>query len=567
MITKSFHTLRNLAVLLMLLACVTSLAGCGGGGGGGGQGSVGSISTAPTVTLPTAPAPSTPASTASALNVGQLPTYPTSPPPKIGGTAKPKSASATGTSIVLYPGWNEISFPFAQLQSASGFTYQLYTYAQGAFIAVDPVNNPAAVDTRFGYLAYTLYGETVTVSGTDNTGQVNAVPLVQGWNLLGCPSATSLPYASMSASRLGVTRVLDEVASLGLTPSATWLLQYTYGWLQGMMLFENILESGATLPTTRGRWLFVWQDTTLNLNVAPPVSRPTITSLSTSSVTADQALTINGSGFATADVGAVTIGGILVPPSSITGWTDTTITLTVPPGAASGFVVVFVNGFPSNRVSVTAGGSGPVNGTASLTGLVQDASSGAALSGAQVLLDSGQTAVTDAGGAFSIDNIPAGDHFVMVSRLGYNVGSGTFTFVANTPKSVLVTLTALSTGGGGGGGGTGGGGGASTGTLYVNAYPYTYGGDRYYVSNITVSEYNNYARRWSQSWYQDLGESYWSLTCSSATVGAWYVVRITYKNAAGSTLTGSWDVKLNSSSQTVTRYGPYSKMQEVPATR
>ena len=474
-------------------------------------------------------------------------------------------AAANSTSITLAPGWNEISFPFARLQSASGFTYQMYTYAQGSFLAIDPVNNPTAIDTRFAYLAYSDLGETVTVSGTDNTGLVSAIPLVQGWNLIGCPSSSSLPYAAMSASRLGVTQVLDEVASFGLTPSATWLLNYVYGWDQGMLLFEDMLATGATLPTTRGRWLFAWQDTTLNLNVVPPVPVPTITSLSAYALTAGQSLTISGSGFGTADVGAVTIGGVLVPPTSITSWTATSIGLTVPPGIDNGYVVVYVSGYPSNRVAVTTSGSGPVNGTSSLSGQVQDSSTGAALSDAQVLIDSGQSALTDASGNFSISNIPAGDHFVMVTHLGYTVGSATFTFVANTPKTVLVTLTLLSSGGGGGGGGTGGGGGSSSGTIYVTAYPYSSGGSRYYVSNISVSEYNNYSHRWSQSWYQDLGETYWTLSCSGATVGAWYVVHITYKNASGSTLTGSWDVKLDSSYQSVTHYGPYSKLQEVPS--
>lgn len=567
MITTALKTLSRFALILFVLTGFSALAGCGAGGGG----SVGNIPPVPTITAPDIPVVNAPTQgptvvsngTAVALNAQAPPTAPSSRPPLVTGAkaTRARTQSAGAVTLQLSPGWNQISFPFSSLQSASGFTYQLYTFAQGSFIAVDPVNTPGVIDTRFGYLAYSDFGEVVTVNGPANTGQVTEVPLVQGWNLVGCPSSSNLPYARMSARRLGVTRVLDEVATMSMNPDATWILQYAYGYNQGMMLFDDLLGAGAALPTTQSRWVFAWQDTTLNLNVVPPTPLPAITSLSTSSLTPGQALTINGSGFGTSDVGAVTLGGVLVPPSSITSWTATAISLTIPAGAVSGYAVVFVNGFPSNRVSVTSGGGGG-GGLSSLSGQVQD-TSGNPLSGAQILMDSGQFAVSDANGSFSIANIPPGDHLVMVTRLGYNVGSGTFTFVANVNKTVLVQLSPLSGGGGGGGGGTGGGGGATQGTLYVKAYPYT-SGVRYHVSNITVSEYNNYSRRWSQSWYQDLGETYWSLTCSSAPVGAWYVIRITYKHPTnGSTLSGSWYAKLDSTSQTETHYGPYSKMVEV----
>ncbi|NDD28674.1 MAG: hypothetical protein EB084_10460 [Proteobacteria bacterium] len=552
-------TLRRLLVALAaLLGLGFGLVGCGGGGGSSvGMPAMPSVSIPSVSTTDTTPPANTntggPAvvngGTASALNPGTTPSLPSLPPPrsaKKAASGAKTSPNASSVTISLAPGWSLISFPFGHLQSASGFTYQLYTFAQGTFIAVDPQVSPASVDTRYAYLAYTDTSETVTVTGTANDGSVTSVPLVQGWNLLGCPSALPLSWSNMSATRLHINRVIEEVATFNLNPSDTWLYQQAFQISGSVVSVTDILAPQAAISPQGGYWMFVWQDATLNLNVTAPATHPAIASLSTATLTAGQPLTISGSGFGSAASGSVTLGGLSVSDNAVTSWSDTSIQLTIPPGVSSGNVVVFAGSYPSNRVAETSAG-GPSTGTATLTGLVQS-SAGAPLSGAQIFVDSGQMGVSASDGTFTVTDIPAGEHLVLYTRLGYNVGSGITTFASGETKSVLVSLSTHS----GGGGGT-----STSGTLYVNAYPWSSGGVSWYPSRIEVDAYDG-SKYWYNTWGSNIGEV--TLTCSSATVGAYYTVYITFTNPnTGDTVTGTWSVQLATSSQTVTHYGPYSK--------
>lgn len=575
-------TLRYIRSIMVLALIIAVTSGCGGGGGGGSVGT-----SIPNVTPPSVPTPITststittpnltgdatptpspsPSATATpgpgtinngtqqALNPAAPPSFPSAPPPLLSNTKSAVKDASTSTPIALLQGWNLISFPFAQLTSASGFTHALYTYNLGTFTAVDPVNSPSSVDTRLAYLAYADESTVVTVAGTANTGQIGSVSLVQGWNMVGCPYADNLQWANMSATRMGVTRALDEVATASQAPDSSWLSRYAYGLIGGTVAGDDILAPGDALIYSTGRWLFVWQDMELNLGTAPPQPPPQIVSLSESTLTAGDTLTINGSGFATSDAGTVTIGGIGVPPTSITSWSASTIVLTVPDGIQSGNLIVFVNLYPSNRIPVTTGSGGSSGADATLIGLVQD-NAGNPLAGTQILIDSGQSAVADSGGNFTITDIPAGDHLVIASHIGNNVGKGVISFGAGQTKSVLVTLSPVS--GGSGGGGSGGGGSTQHGALTAIGYPFTSGGAHWYVSQIIISEYGNYSNRWTNNWFEDTGDTYHSVTADNAVVGRTYVVRMTWKNANnGSTQSGFWYVKLDSTSQTDTHYNP-----------
>ncbi len=551
-------------MLLGLLLVITSTAGCGGGGGGGV-----SVPNVPTVAVPSlnststsvATLPSGPtvvnSGTQQALDPAQPPITPSTPPPSL---ALPTVTAVRGANTVatlpLTAGWNIVSFPFAKLQSASGFTHEVYAYTLGTFTAYDPVNNPSSIDTRLAYLAYADQDTQVVVGGIPNTGQLTTTTLTQGWNLIGCPASNSLPWSNMTATRAGVTRALEEVATASQTPDSSWLLRYAFGTADGVPVGEDILTQGDAMLYGQGRWLFVWQGMDLNLNVAPPQPAPSIASLSASSFNAGDSLTISGTGFATSDAGTITIGGQLVPVSDITSWSNSQIVLTVPVGALSGNLIVFINRFPSNRVAVTVGNTGGTTAsttTATITGLCED-TSGNVLPGTQVMVDSGQYAVSDANGNYTIGDIPPGDHLVIATHIGNNVGTGQFTLSAGVTTRVLVQLAPLSQTGSGSGGSPGG---TQSGTLDVVAYPYDVGSVRWFVHEIQISEYGNYSNRWTQYW-DDLGQSSFDLTADSAVVGRDYVVHVTWEdtNDASQQQTGTWYVTLYNSSETKYYYGP-----------
>jgi len=86
------------------------------------------------------------------------------------------------------------------------------------------------------------------------------------------------------------------------------------------------------------------------LTVPLPGAGPTITSLGSSSALAGQSVAINGLNFGPSQGnGQVTFNGV---PGAVTSWSTSTIIATVPVGASTGPVLVWLNSQPSNGLSV-----------------------------------------------------------------------------------------------------------------------------------------------------------------------------------------------------------------------
>jgi len=520
------------SVALLSLLIVLLVSGCGGGGGPSvaplsdfGINDVGSGGSPSGGGSNGGSASSVPAS----LNPVSPPAAPSSPPPLIGSTLLGRTAGPRDVSVTinLPQGYSLVSFPFAQVTSVSGLTRRLYAYANGDFQSIDPVHTPSSVDPRIAYIAYADNAQTVTVTGVANSGSVSSLALVQGWNLVGCPSQSAIPFSRASFTRDGLTRVVEEATSISLSPSDVWLTQQGYTFSSSDFNFVD-LQGGGGFQPRGGLWVFAWQEVSLNFNPIVPGAPPQITSLSTNLVSPGDALTINGSGFTSPESGLVVNVGGRPATGLVTVTGSTKITLEVPGAAASGSVVVYVNGYPSNRASiiVNGGGSGDVG---TLYGQVQNGS-GTPLQGCQITLDTGQSDVSDSSGSFRIDNIPAGEHAVFATLLGYRTATGLVTILAGQQRSALVTLSA----GSGGGGGGGGGGGTTTGNLYVVAKA-TFGG--YYPIRVQANEYGAYGTRWDTSTLSDSFRSELQLTCSGATVGKDYTIRVTWSNGSSQTAT------------------------------
>lgn len=533
----SHSVLRVLAIVLLMAAWLV-IPGCGGGGGGGGTGPAPTSSTGGGGGGATNP-----------LSPAAAPGAPGSIPPPVVGPSR-VGAEAAGDSAVTYnfpAGWSMVSFPLASVTSASGFTYQLYSYQGTGYVLVDPVASPGQLDTTRAYWAYFDAPATVTVNGPANTGAVTTVRLQSGWNLLGCPSTAQLPTRNMTVTRqAGATKVVEEAANSALNAGSAWIYQYL--WVlsgSGSYVTHDLTGLTAALQPKGGHWLFAWTDADLNLNVAPPSPVPTISSLSTTTLAAGSTVDINGSGFGDAAAGLVVVNGVSIPTANIQSWSASLVRFTVPTGLTAGKLVVLVNRYPSNRVAVTVSGSGGGGTTGSLSGKVQS-SSGGALAGAQILIDTGHSATSDGNGNFQIDGIPAGDHLVYVTLIGYQTAVGQVSVTAGATRSVLVELTPA--------GGGGGGGGETQGNLHVRAYPYSSGGTRFWAYRIEITERGNYSERWSNTWYSDYGDTYNQLTADGAIVGRTYNVKVTWRNASGEEHSNTWWVTLDSTSQTETYY-------------
>lgn len=130
-----------------------------------------------------------------------------------------------------------------------------------------------------------------------------------------------------------------------------------------------------------------------------------------------QTVTISGTYFgATQGTSAVKFFNNVTATVAPNGWSDNSVTVTVPSGATTGPVAVTTAGGTSNSLTFTVLNAG------SVAGLVTRATGGAAVSGALVeALQSGvvRATTTSAGnGAYSLTNLPAGAYEVRTSASG-----------------------------------------------------------------------------------------------------------------------------------------------------
>jgi hypothetical protein len=141
------------------------------------------------------------------------------------------------------------------------------------------------------------------------------------------------------------------------------------------------------------------------------------------------------------------------------------------------------------------------------------------------IIDDGLSAYTDAQGKFKIENIPPGQKMVRVQGNGQSL-TNYATIVAGKTTVISVELPA---------------GGSSTptptptstiktGTLNVTAYSFYENGSLVGVKFIRVWEYNNYNKRWYNSWSESAGQSSYQLGCNNATIGKYYVIEVEWHN-------------------------------------
>jgi hypothetical protein len=80
---------------------------------------------------------------------------------------------------------------------------------------------------------------------------------------------------------------------------------------------------------------------------------------------------------------------------------------------------------------VMAGAAPPAAAEGSISGRVTNASGGAAIEGAEVSVDTGQSAVTDSTGGYAVGNVPVGQHVVTATAGGFKSSSQTVTVNEN----------------------------------------------------------------------------------------------------------------------------------------
>lgn len=182
----------------------------------------------------------------------------------------------------------------------------------------------------------------------------------------------------------------------------------------------------------------------------------------------------------------------------------------------------------------------------SVAGRIVD-SAGNPLNDACVRLSSGQQALSDRRGEYTIGNVVPGDYGVSVSLPGYRSASGRVRVSAGQSCALKVSLSSTD--------------GSSpqaakpeerrgTFTVVGNNFARGKRDMRLWVSSIEVSE-DGGGKTWKNTWWNDVGDTSTALTCRDATIGKRYNIYVTWRGRWRE-LRGSWSKKFEYSDETFT---------------
>ncbi|MGM9991593.1 MAG: carboxypeptidase regulatory-like domain-containing protein [Candidatus Bruticola sp.] len=199
-----------------------------------------------------------------------------------------------------------------------------------------------------------------------------------------------------------------------------------------------------------------------------------------------------------------------------------------------------------------SGGLPSLTGSSSLTGEVVS-SNGRPIKRARVTLSSGQRALTDTLGCFSISNVPSDRQIsISVSKNGYNTGKGKIAINSGQTKKIKVELSPKNSEGGNKNSKEV----RQTGNFVVKAESMRVGPRerRLYVYKIEVTQDGDLSKHWQNTWWDDTGNAYVELVCDDAALNENYNITITWKSRGRHSreVSDKWSRKFTSKDQTFT---------------
>lgn len=492
------------------------------------------------------------------------PPLPDQAPPAIAVTSQTPTISNFGgpyQSLFCGKGWQILSFPVGRLDAIQGLPRQLIAKGPNGVRYIDPVNHPEAVEPGSAYITYFDEPTTITYTGPTNNGYYRNTRLYAGWNLVGCPSDKPIPLANVTLTRPGGTTARpNEVMDSSTTPGSAWLFSTAYAFNQGKW-HKGTIGQAALSSFNPGQVLvvFCWSEISINWNIVPPSSGvPVLGSVSPAKVAPGQAVVLKGRYFGEPGHGVVSITGLPIQPEYITFWEPGTVKFRMPPGCKSGKVHIMVDRFPSNPMPIQIlPSTSQVNGasddlrTGALVGEVVD-NNGYPLANAQIALDDGQQTVSNIKGMFSVPELPPHTSQVYITLPGYKSAKGTVHIKPGEVRTLKVSLSPTKSED------VGARSQEASGTFSVVAEAFSVGthDKRFWVYKLEVWEYGNYAKRWSKTWWDDLGDSRYELSCPEASVGRSYCVVVTWRNADGNERSRRWTPEFQNDGQTFHYYNP-----------
>ncbi|MDO5297237.1 MAG: carboxypeptidase-like regulatory domain-containing protein [bacterium] len=192
-----------------------------------------------------------------------------------------------------------------------------------------------------------------------------------------------------------------------------------------------------------------------------------------------------------------------------------------------------------------------------LSGVVVD-NSGRPLAGAEIRLQSGPRTYSDYDGSFRFDSVPAGVQGVRIYKSGYKLGQGRVSIIPGSSRTLKVSLSRE--------------GNVTKSTRHASSSaasqaPVIQRGNfevagkamhvgprdrRVWVYKIEVTDLNDTSRTWQNTWWDDAGQSSYTLLCDNAVIGHRYRIKITWRNHGRfqRERSNDWEVEFTRSGQT-----------------
>ena len=505
-----------------------------------------------------------------ALDPTRIPGMPAQPPPlltRLPQAPDPEASRWPMQQVQTSAGWQLINFPVGRLEAVRGLDRMLLHRGPGGLEPIDPVNQPQQVDPGQAYLAYCDRPGLVEFSGPPAEDLVHTTRLYAGWNLVASPFQGSVQRQNITLTRPGGTTARPaEVASPETSPGRAWVYSTLYASRGSQWVAADLRSPGEVFGPSQIGAVFCWSEMDLNWNQTPPPDGvPTLQKVTPPRATPGQVVALTGQGMGAPGRGVLTLAGLPVQPEDIVEWSPTRVKFRVPPGASSGALRVMVDRYPGNNLSLEVGSppaqpAPPAPTTGSLVGQVVS-SDGRLLANAQIHLDDGQEALSDLNGAFRIDHLPAGPMKAYITLPGFKSASGQVQISAGTTRTLQVSLSPTS------GPEVGARSVEESGSFTVLAYPFTVGQeqeDRYWVYRIEAWEYGNYNRRWEKTWWTDVGDASFELSCPGASLGRSYAVVVTWHNRAGDERTYRWTPEVHRDGEKFRYYNPLGSQGLAP---
>lgn len=398
--------------------------------------------------------------------------------------------------FVLQPGWNAVSFPFAQVAGAHGFDFGLL--APGSTDA-RPVELGAL---EFGR-AYWAYSDRPGEAIAWGRPQVSAstLALQPGWNFVGSPYLTAIPLSQLTlGDGTQVNRIWEEVVPRWLYPKA--FSPTTPGkWSEIGLEYPGDAE----FRPGQSYWIRAEKGVTLRFNAEAEIPR-----IESFVRDPNGKWIVEGSNFGTRESSRLVLDNHIASNLEISEWTPKRITLTIPPALVPHQVAIISGGAASGRIPRTLWRAPSPVGSGLNIRVLNEAQE--PVPNATVTIDGYLSQTTDRRGNVWFEAMEPGTHKVRIRRADYLVLNTQLKMPAQSSHRTTATLYSPRS------------------SLSVRATPCD---DGFRPVRIELYQKTDFRIRYLNTWYYEQATPFVELDWNSIPTNVVYRIEITWQDRQG----------------------------------